>query len=93
MIAVIVLDHVEADDVTVGAARSDDRDLALERYERFEDRRPAPQARPGRVEIIAAADDRLALAVVAEAAGLQHRRAPELRPRRRVSSAADDTST
>lgn len=71
-----VLAEVEGREAAVGAARGHHRDLALEGHEAFEDQRRAAELREDRVAVALAglADDALALAVVAEAAGLQHRR-------------------
>ena len=54
-------------------ARRHDRNLALERHEGFEDLRLAAELVEQRDRIAAVADHHLALAVVAEAARLQHR--------------------
>ena len=69
----LVLGDVEAFDVTVGGARGDHRDLALERNEGLEDRGFGAEFPPDTIRIVALADDRLPLAVIAEAAGLDHR--------------------
>ena len=73
MVAVLVLGDVEAFDGAVVAARRDHRHLALERHERFEDAGLAADLAPGGSRIAAVADGRLAFAVIAEAAGLEHR--------------------
>ena len=73
MILVLVLDHVEAFDRAVASARRHHRNLALERHERFENLRLSAELVEHR-RIGAIADHDLALAVVAEAAGLQHGR-------------------
>ena len=70
----------------VMAARGDHRDLALEAHEGFEDRRLAADRAPRRGGIVAGAQRRLALAVIAEAAGLEHRRAPDRGERRHESA-------
>ena len=82
MIAVLVLGDVEAFDSAIVAARGDDGDFALERHESFEDAGLAADLAPGRFRIAAVLDRRLALAVVAEAAGLQHRRPADALDRR-----------
>ena len=68
----LVFGDVEAFDLAVGRARGDHRDLALERNEGLEDRGFGAEVLPDLVRIVALADDRLALAVIAEAAGLDH---------------------
>src|SRR5262245_23342570 len=77
MVAVFVLGDVETFDLAAARARGDHRDLAFERDEGFEDCRLAADIAPGGLEIGAVADGRLALAVVAEAPRLQHRRPAE----------------
>ena len=77
----LVLGDVEAFDMAVGRARGDHRDLALERNEGLEDRGSGGEVFPDLVEIVALADDRLALAVIAEAAGLDHRGQADARDR------------
>ena len=67
-----VFGDVEAFDLAVGRARGDHRNLALERNEGLEDRGFGGEVGPDLVRIVALADDRLALAVIAEAAGLEH---------------------
>ena len=91
MVAVLVLGDVEAFDLAVGAARGDHRDFALERNEGLEDRGFGGELLPDPVGIVALADDGLALAVIAEAAGLEHGgqadsrdRGPQRRRRRDV---------
>ena len=69
-------------DLAVRRARGDHGDLALERNERFEDRGFGAEVFPDLVEIVAFADDRLALAVIAEAAGLDHGGKADARDRR-----------
>ena len=77
-----VFGDVEAFDMAVGGARGDHRDLALERDEGLEDRGSGGEIRPDLIRIVAFADDRLALAVIAEAAGLDHGGKADLRNRR-----------
>ena len=77
----LVFGDVEAFDLAVGAARGDHRDLALERNEGLEDRGSGGEVLPDLVRIVALADDRLALAVIAEAAGLDHRGQADARDR------------
>src|SRR5258708_3386927 len=76
-----VFGDIEAYDVTVGAARRDDPDLAFERHEGLKDRRLGRKFIPDGVEVVTAADYDLALAVIAETSGLQHGGQPELRHR------------
>ena len=92
VVAVLVFGDVEAFDLAVGAARGDHRDFALERNEGFQDRRFGAEVLPDPVGIVALADDRLALAVIAEAAGLEHGGQADLARSRRAATAADDTS-
>ena len=61
--------------VAVAGAGEDDRDLAAEGDEGLQDRRRLADRPPGRHRVVAGADQRLALAVIAEAARLEHRRA------------------
>ena len=87
----LVLGDVEAFDLAVGRARGDHRDLALERNEGLEDRGSGGKVLPDLADIVALADDRLALAVIAEAAGLYHSGKPmRAIAARRVST--EDTS-
>ena len=72
----LVLGHVETFDPAVMAARGHHGDLALERNERLDDRGLAADRAPGRGGIVALAQRRLALAVIAEPPGLEHRRSP-----------------
>ncbi len=74
MILVFVLGNIEAFDQAVVAARGDDRDFAFERHERFEDTGLAADVAPCGFRIAAVLDRRLAFAVVAVTARLQHRR-------------------
>jgi hypothetical protein len=53
--------------MAVGRARGDHRDLALEGNERFQDGGFGAEVLPDPVGIVAVADDRLTLAVIAEA--------------------------
>jgi len=76
---VVVLDERPAADLALGAAHREHRELARERHELLEDERPAAQAHPGLVDIARRMEHELPLAVVAEAARLQHRRTAELR--------------
>ena len=72
VVAMLVLGDIEADDLAVGRARGDHGDFASEWNKGFEDRGFGAEILPNPVRIVALADDRLALAVVAEAAGFQH---------------------
>ena len=72
MILVLVLGHVEAFDLAARGACRHHGNLAFERHEGLEDLRLAAQIVEQRRRLDAIADHRLALAVVAEAAGLQH---------------------
>ena len=78
----LVLGDVEAGDAAVMAARGDDRDLALEADEGLDDRRLAADRAPRRGGIVARAQRRLALAVIAEPPRLEDRRHPDGRERR-----------
>src|SRR5260221_8430098 len=82
VVAVLVFGNVVAFDLTVDAARGDHRDFAFERYERLEDRGLGAEIVPDLIGIVALADDGLALAVIAEAAGLDYRGAGRGRGRR-----------
>ena len=73
------------------AARGDHRNFALERNEGFEDRGFGGKVLPDPSGSSPLADDRLALAVIAEAAGLDHRGQADARDRG-AQRAADDTS-
>src|SRR3974390_3109065 len=73
VIPVLVFGDVEAFDLAVGRARSDHRNLALEWHERLEDRELGAEVVPDLVRIIPGAEKRLPLAVIAEAARLEHR--------------------
>ena len=82
VIAVLVFGDVVTFDFTVDRARGDHGDLALERNEGFEDRGFGAEIFPDLSGIVAFADDRLALAVIAEAAGLDHGGKADARDRR-----------
>ena len=77
----LVFGDVEAFDMAVRRARGDHGDLALEGNEGLEDGRSRAEIVPDPVRVVARADDRLALAVIAEAAGLEHGRQPDARDR------------
>jgi hypothetical protein len=66
----LVFGDVETFDMAVGAACSDDRDLAFERHEGFKDRGIGAEILPDLIEIVTLADDCLALAVITEATRL-----------------------
>ena len=66
---VLVLAEVVSRDLAFQAARRDHRHFALESDEAFEDRRRRAQRAVNRSDVGAFADQRLALAVVTEAAG------------------------
>ena len=51
-------------DLALRAARCDDRDFAVERHERFYDRRHALQGLPGFCQVVRRSDEGLALAVI-----------------------------
>ena len=69
VVAMFVFGDVEAFDLAIGRACDDHRDLALERNEGLQNRGFGGQILPDPVQIVAFANDRLALAVIAEAAG------------------------
>ena len=73
----LVLADVERGEGAVEAARRDHRHLALEIDEAFENGRRAAERAMQRREVGALADQRLALAVIAEAPRLEDRRAAE----------------
>src|SRR5580704_9356112 len=73
VIAVLVLGHIKTFNPAVPATRRDDRNLALERHEGFQDAGLAADVAPRGLRIAAIADRDLAFAVVAEAARFQHR--------------------
>ena len=77
----LVLGDIEAFDLAAGRARGDHRDLALEGNEGFEDRGSGAEIFPDMVRIVAVADDRLTLAVIAEAPGFEHGGQPDARDR------------
>ena len=70
---VTVLDRIVARQPTVRRAGHDHRDLALDRRERFQNRRAAVErAVPGIAQIVALSHHDLALPVIAESLGLEH---------------------
>lgn len=74
-----ILGGIETDDRPVGGARGDDRDLALESDETFEDERHAAECGIGAIRAVGRrAENLLALAVITETAGLQHALAAEI---------------
>src|SRR5271157_3746619 len=75
---VLVLAKVVGDDLAFEAARGDHRDFALEGDEALEDHRRWAERAMNRGDVGALADQRLALAVIAEPPGLEDRRAAEL---------------
>ncbi len=78
-VAVDVFGRVEAEHGTIGSARCDDRDLAFEGDEAFEDERHRAKLRIGAVRIVGRrAEHLLALAVIAQAPGLQYALAAEI---------------
>src|SRR5439155_3016239 len=72
VIAVFVFCDVVTFDLTVRRTRGDHGNLALEWNEGFEDRGFGAEVCPDLSRVVAFANDRLALAVIAEAAGLDH---------------------
>ena len=78
--------------VAVEAAHGDDRQLAVERHEPFEDQRHAAERRPRRVDVAGRAQHGLALAVVAAPPRLQHRGQAERVDRRVAASARSSTA-
>ena len=76
MPAVLILDGAVVHELAVLAARRHHRNLALEIDERFEHRFLTPDRAPGLGQLIARADQKLALAVVTERGCLQHRGKP-----------------
>ena len=76
-VAVLVLDDGPARDRAVEPTYRDDRQLAVERHERLDDQWQTAERGPRGVDVGVGAEHRLALAVVAAAAGLQHGRQPE----------------
>ena len=78
----LVLGHVITFDRAVLPARGDDGDFALERHEGLENAGLAADFAPYRFGIAAVLDGGLALAVIAEAPRLQHRRPPDPLDRR-----------
>ena len=70
----LVLAQVEGGEASIGGTGRHHRDLALEGHEPFEDERRAAELGENRVPValFGGADDALAFAVIAEAAGLQH---------------------
>ena len=80
--AVVIFDQRETSYLPVAAARRQDRQLAHKWHKPFENQRRAAQSIPCGLGVGGGAQHLLALAVVAEAARLQHRRQPDLRNRR-----------
>src|SRR5262245_46282752 len=81
MIAVLVLGRIETHDLPVCAARSYDRNLALELDEGFKNRRLRADCAEGRGGLARVPDHGLTLAVVAEAPRLEHGGLAESRKR------------
>jgi hypothetical protein len=73
-----VEDGIPEQDRAVDAADRQQREFAIEHHPAFEHRRLAADRRPGGGRVVDRADARLALAVIAEAAGLQDRRRADL---------------
>src|SRR6478736_4117913 len=70
VVAVLVFGDVERLHMAVRRARRDHGDFTLERNERLEDRGFGAEVFPDLLDVVAIADDRLALAVIAEATRL-----------------------
>src|SRR5262245_23209587 len=68
----MVLDQRVEGALSLEAAHGEQGNLALERHEPFEDQRRAPELLPGMGDVVLAAQDDLALAIVAVAARLEH---------------------
>ena len=77
-VLVHVLDDRPARHLTIEAAHRHDRQLAVERHERFEDQRRAGELGPTGVGVVRVPDDALALAVVAAPTRLEHGRQSDL---------------
>ena len=77
----VVLGDVEAFHAAVVRARDDDGNLALIFDEAFQNAGRVLERLPGRERIVALADHHLALAVIAERAGLEHGGQSDLRDR------------
>src|SRR5262245_915547 len=73
-----VLDRIIGGKTAVASAGGDNRNLAFEIDEAFEDRRHFAELLPGARRIRLALDQRLALAVIAEPPRLHHRRQIDL---------------
>src|SRR5258708_5932784 len=73
MVAVLVFGDVVTFDMAVGRTRRDHRDFALEGNKCLQDGRSGAELRPDLIGIVALANERLALAVIAETAGIRHR--------------------
>ena len=80
-----VLDRIVELHLAVPAAHDYDRDLALEFHEALDDGRPPAKLFQRRERLFLAADERLPLAVIAEAPGLQDR--GQLHMRQRIAQA------
>ena len=63
--------------VAVAVARADRRNLEVERHPGFGDKRLPTQCLPGRIDVVAGADDELTLAVITEAPRLDDDREPQ----------------
>ncbi len=75
-----ILGRIETGGRAVGRACGDDRDLPVERHEAFEDQRHLSERDIGAGRIVGSGTkDALALAVVAEPAGLEHAGSAEFR--------------
>ena len=75
--AVVVLDERIARDRAVAAADAQDRELAVERHQPFEDRGHLTDRAPCVLRQHGVVDHRLSLAVVAQPTRLQHGRRPD----------------
>ena len=77
-VGVSVLDQRVAGDGAVQAAHRDDRELPVEGHPLLGDQRHATECLPGTAGVRRLAQHQLALAVVAQSAGLEHQRKSEL---------------
>src|SRR4051812_29507519 len=77
----LVFGHIEAFDLTIGGARGDHGDLAVERNEGFQNCGSGLEFLPDMIEIVAISKHSLALAIITKAASLEYGRQSDARDR------------